>query len=247
MWRGGAGVAGTPWAVERLDRDCDLAGRHLRGADREVGKVLSDPLRSDAIGFIGTIPVVIQGDGHGSAVIASNQVVGLESTDPADQRSREMSATAGGGAHLRSVRGGRRSSRGGHHFDDLETNKIRPLRHPPVEQRPVGTFHDLVALRQIGSDPAGHIVEPLGREAPPVAEALVDGTRVAVFEVLDDHEQHQRLPHRRGDLGDGLFTSHIIHDHGTLLPSGLRCLRRLQGKRPPRGVYMGSQSKGGWE
>jgi hypothetical protein len=78
--------------------------------------------------------------------------------------------------------------------DHLEMDQIRPGRHPPLEQADVVTFHQLEALREISTYPTVDENQPIGALPALVAKSPVDGHRVAIAEIFDDHEHHSWRP-----------------------------------------------------
>jgi hypothetical protein len=50
------------WAIERLEADEDLAGRHLRRRDGQVGEVLGQPRRGGTVRLLGARPIVEDAD-----------------------------------------------------------------------------------------------------------------------------------------------------------------------------------------
>ena len=69
---------------------------------------------------------------------------------------------------------------------DLEVDQIAPAFHPFIQQPAVVALHDLEAAAEAVGDSAGYVAESVARQAPLVAEAAVDGDRVAASEVFDD-------------------------------------------------------------
>jgi hypothetical protein len=70
---------------------------------------------------------------------------------------------------------------------DLEVDEVPPRAHPRVQQGPIVACHDLIAVLQIGRHPTVHIGETFRRQAPTLAESLIDGSGVAVAEVFNHH------------------------------------------------------------
>ena len=75
--------------------------------------------------------------------------------------------------------------------NDLEVRQVRPVGDPAIDQGRIVSLHDLVAARQLRVHPAGDVAQTVRSQPPPVAVPLVHGPGVAVFETLDDHEQHR--------------------------------------------------------
>lgn len=73
---------------------------------------------------------------------------------------------------------------------DFEIDEIRPGRDPVIEQTTVLALHDLVAAGQIGGHPTVDVAKPVRCQSALLAEAIIDGTRIAVAEILDDEEEH---------------------------------------------------------
>src|SRR5687768_4755259 len=85
---------------------------------------------------------------------------------------------------------------GGHYQVNLELDQVRPCRHPDLEESWVLALHELIAAPQVLGDPAAHIPESLRAEPAFRTKPRIDGSRIAVFEVLDDHVQHARAPRK---------------------------------------------------
>ncbi len=60
-----------------------------------------------------------------------------------------------------------------------------------LEQAPVVGLHDLPAALHGLVDEAGDVAQPVGRHAAALAEAPVNGRRIAVTKPLDDQVEHQ--------------------------------------------------------
>ena len=75
---------------------------------------------------------------------------------------------------------------------NLEVNEVAPVRHPLVEQRPVMSFHELVATLESIVDPARDVAQTLRRHAASSRKASIYGHCIAVLEMLNHHVERFR-------------------------------------------------------
>jgi len=73
---------------------------------------------------------------------------------------------------------------------NLEVDEIAPGAEPRIEKCGIRALHDLIAMREIRRDPAGHVAQSFRCESPVKPESLVHRPWVAVPKVLDNHEEH---------------------------------------------------------
>ena len=73
---------------------------------------------------------------------------------------------------------------------DLEVHEIGPGGDPLIEQLTIVALHDLIAVREVGRHPTVDVSQPFGRESAFRPEPDVDGLRVPVLVMLDDHVEH---------------------------------------------------------
>src|SRR3569832_1021312 len=70
---------------------------------------------------------------------------------------------------------------------DLKLDDVTPIRDPFVDITDVRCLHQLKADLKLLIDPARHIIQPLGREPPPLPEPAVNRLRIAILKPLDNH------------------------------------------------------------
>src|SRR5260221_765583 len=117
---------------------------------------------------------------------------------------------------------GRRGFGGRHDRDDFELDEVAPVADPLIEQAAIVAFHDLVAGGQLGGDPAVDVPQSLGRQPAALVETTVDGERVTVFVVFDDHVEHRRRRYlrRAGGHYRGGKSRRALHEPATsMLPT----------------------------
>ena len=83
----------------------------------------------------------------------------------------------------------------GHDRVDLELDEVGPRGDPGIEHRAVVRLHHLEAEPHVLVDPAREVGQPGRCQAALVAEAAVDGDRIAIAKMLDDHvDRHAAAP-----------------------------------------------------
>src|SRR5438552_14227717 len=77
---------------------------------------------------------------------------------------------------------------------DFKFNQVCPVSRPLVNERPIGSFHELVARCQVLIDPTRDIREADRRHPPTFLEPAIYGRGVTVAEMLDYHKQGHAGP-----------------------------------------------------